>query len=358
MAKKRSKLKQLSDADQAIYDLMSEQARILVDRVASPIAKSAYIQNWASSPAGRAALSGATTTTTVRPTTTTTVPPTTTAPATTTQPATTAGGLQKATFDVAPADPLDQTRFQPALGTEVGRRVDSMGQPVAGSAGQISSGQPDPMQELRGTPRTSSGYTPLYYEDSADLINTFGYEKIAQIQNSLVKAGLLSSKYSLGRVDNATRKAWVELLEQANRIPAPNGNTSVDWNTALNIVTKSSPGGTAKLPPKVSNRADILKVARQVSRNVLGREDDAILNDIVQAFQRSQVREQSGQLRMKDGVRVDPMSLESLSETKFRQAAGPEADAYKFAQFAENLFGLAGSGEGIQQDVELEAVDG
>lgn len=352
MAKKRSKLKQLSDADQAIYDLMSEQARILVDRVASPIAKSAYIKNWASSPAGRAALSGATTTTTVRPTTTTTVPPTTTAPATT------AGGLPTPTFNVAPADPLDQTRFQPALGTEVGRRVDSMGQPVAGSAGRIF-GEPsaDPMVELRGT-RSRPSYTPLYYEDSADLINTFGYEKIAQIQNSLMKAGLLGSKYSLGRVDNATRKAWVELLEEANRIPAPGGNTSVDWNTALSIVTKSSPGGTAKLSPKVSNRADILKVARQVSRNVLGREDDAILNDIVQAFQRSQVREQSGQLRMKDGVRVDPMSLESLSETKFRQAAGPEADAYKFAQFAENLFGLAGSGEGIQQDVELEAVDG
>lgn len=357
MAKKRSKLKQLSDADQAIYDLMSEQARILVDRVSSPIAKSAYIQNWASSPAGRAALSGATTTTTVRPTTTTTVPPTTTAPATTTQPETTPKGLPTPTFNVAPGT-LDTTRFQPALGTEVGRRVDPMGQPVAGSAGQISFGQPDPMQELRGTPRTSSGYTPLYYEDSADLINTFGYEKIAQIQNSLVKAGLLGSKYALGRVDNATRNAWIGLLEQANRIPAPGGKTSVDWNTALNIATTSPPSGTGKLPPRISNPADILKVARQVSRNVLGREDDTILNDIVQAFQRSQVREQTGQLRMKDGMRVVTPGLEAFAERKIQQAAGPEADAYKFAQFADNLFGMAGSGEGVQRDVELEAVDG
>jgi hypothetical protein len=232
-----------------------------------------------------------------------------------------------------------------------------MGRPVAGSAGQIPV-PADPMQELRGTPRTSSGYTPRYYEDSADLINSFGYEKIAEIQNKLVKAGLLGNKYALGRVDNATRNAWIDLLEQANRIPEPGGKTSVDWNTALNIATTSPPGGTGKLPPKVSNPADILKVARQVSRNVLGREDDTILNDIVQAFQRSQVREQTGQLRMRDGMRVDAPGLEAFAERKIQQAAGPEADAYKFAQFAENLFGMAGSGEGVQRDVELEAVGG
>lgn len=338
MAKKRLKLKQLSDQDQVIYDSMPPSIQGVVNKLSDPKLKSSYIKDWAAS----------------QPAST----PTTIAKPPTSIPATDALGKLPSFDPNAAPGTLDTTRFQTALGTEVGRRVDPMGQPVAGSAGQISFGQPDPMQELRGTPRTSSGYTPLYYEDSADLINTFGYEKIAQIQNSLVKAGLLGSKYALGRVDNATRNAWVDLLGQANRIPAPSGNTSVDWNTALNIATKSPIRGTAKLPPKLSNPADILKVARQVSRNVLGREDDAILSDIVQAFQRSQVREQSGQLRMRDGVRVDPMTLEALSETKFRQAAGPEADAYKFAQFAESLFGVAGSGEGVQRDVELEAVDG
>lgn len=339
MAKKTSKPKQLSPSDQAIYDAMPVSTQNFVNGISNPANKSAYIQDWASSSAGKAALSG---------TTTTTVPAT--------APTTTSVGLEPFNPNIAAGTP-DQTRFQPALGTEVGRRVDPMGRPVAGSAGQIPV-PVDPMQELRGTPRTSSGYTPRYYEDSADLINSFGYEKIAEIQNKLVKAGLLGNKYALGRVDNATRNAWIGLLEQANRIPEPGGKTSVDWNTALNIATTSPPGGTGKLPPKVSNPADILKVARQVSRNVLGREDDTILNDIVQAFQRSQVREQTGQLRMQDGVRVDTPGLEAFAERKIQQAAGPEADAYKFAQFAENLFGMAGSGEGVQRDVELETVDG
>jgi hypothetical protein len=339
MAKKTSKPKQLSPSDQAIYDAMPVSTQNFVNGISNPAAKSAYIRDWASSPAGKAALSG---------TTPTTVPAT--------APTTTSVGLEPFNPNIAAGTP-DQTRFQPALGTEVGRFVDLMGRPVAGSAGQIPV-PADPMQELRGTPRTSSGYTPLYYEDSADLINSFGYEKIAEIQNKLVKAGLLGNKYALGRVDNATRNAWIDLLEQANRIPEPGGKTSVDWNTALNIATTSPPGGTGKLPPKVSNPADILKVARQVSRNVLGREDDTILNDIVQAFQRSQVREQTGQLRMRDGMRVDAPGLEAFAERKIQQAAGPEADAYKFAQFAENLFGMAGSGEGVQRDVELEAVGG
>ena len=339
MAKKTSKPKQLSPSDQAIYDAMPVGTQNFVNGISNPANKSAYIQDWASSPAGKAASTG---------TTPTTVPAT--------APTTTSVGLEPFNPNIAAGTP-DQTRFQPALGTEVGRRVDLMGRPVAGSAGQIPV-PADPMQELRGTPRTSSGYTPRYYEDSADLINSFGYEKIAEIQNKLVKAGLLGNKYALGRVDNATRNAWIDLLEQANRIPEPGGKTSVDWNTALNIATTNPPGGTGKLPPKVSNPADILKVARQVSRNVLGREDDTILNDIVQAFQRSQVREQTGQLRMRDGMRVDAPGLEAFAERKIQQAAGPEADAYKFAQFADNLFGMAGSGEGVQRDVELEAVGG
>ena len=336
MAKKTSKPKQLSPSDQAIYDAMPVSTQNLTNMIPDPATKSAYIQEWASSSAGKAALSG---------TTIESVPDVDTED--------TSGGLPQFGGDIAAGTP-DQTRFQPALGTEVGRFVDSMGRPVAGSAGRISAPADPERDRFTGGP----GYTPRYYEDSADLINSFGYEKIAEIQNKLVKAGLLGNKYALGRVDNATRNAWIDLLEQANRIPEPGGKTSVDWNTALNIATTSPPGGTGKLPPKVSNPADILKVARQVSRNVLGREDDTILNDIVQAFQRSQVREQTGQLRMKDGMRVDAPGLEAFAERKIQQAAGPEADAYKFAQFAENLFGMAGSGEGVQRDVELEAVGG
>jgi hypothetical protein len=109
MAKKTSKPKQLSPSDQAIYDAMPVSTQNFVNGISNPAAKSAYIQDWASSPAGKAALSG---------TTTTTVPAT--------APTTTSVGLEPFNPNIAAGTP-DQTRFQPALGTEVGRFVDSNG---------------------------------------------------------------------------------------------------------------------------------------------------------------------------------------------------------------------------------------
>lgn len=320
MAKKTSKKVQLSEADELIYNAMPPSEQALVKTITNPVAQSAYIQNWAASRTQST------------------------------------GGLPGFTPVISTTPAEEQTYFERALGTEVGRRIDPMGQPVAGTATRIGAAVPTIEQEVRG--QIPTGYTPRYYESDADLINTFGYEKIAEIQNRLVKAGYLGNKYALGRVDAQTRKAWVELLEDANRTPSPSGQTSVDWNTALNISVKDPARGSGKLPPKVSNPADILKVARQVSRNVLGREDQTILNEVVQAFQRLQVREQTGQLRMQDGMRIDTPGLEAFAEKKIQQAAGPEAEAYKFAQFADRLFGMAGSGEGIQRDVELEMTGG
>ena len=125
-------------------------------------------------------------------------------------------------------------------------------------------------------------------------------------------------------------------------------NSNLDWQTALKTAIANPIGGGAKLPPKVSNPADIANVVRQVSRSVLGRGvDPELMNEIVQAFQRNQVRSQTGQLATKDGARVEPPGLEALAEKKIRKAAGPEADAYRFAQFAERIFGAAGSGAGV-----------
>jgi hypothetical protein len=109
MAKKTSKPKQLSPSDQAIYDAMPVSTQNFVNGISNPAAKSAYIQDWASSPAGKAASTG---------TTPTTVPAT--------APTTTSVGLEPFNPNIAAGTP-DQTRFQPALGTEVGRFVDSMG---------------------------------------------------------------------------------------------------------------------------------------------------------------------------------------------------------------------------------------
>lgn len=292
MAKTR-KVNKLSPSDQLLYDSLPANLKAVVDAITDPAQKSATI---------KALVAQATATTTPTPAGT---------------PSAFSGGAAATTQD---------SFFERAIGVEAGREVSIKTQQVV--PGQVT--------RVGGV----GGFLPRYFERDADLLSRYSRDQVADIQAKMKKAGLLGDKYRIGIPDPATKKAWVELLSLAN-------NTNTDWTTALKTAG-AQPAGTGKLPPKVSNPADILNVARQVSRQVLGREDATILNEIVTAFQRQQVRSQTGQLPMRDGVRVEPMGLEALSEKKLRKAAGPEAEAYKFAQFAQRIFGEAGSGAGVE----------
>jgi len=293
MAKKRKE--NLTPNDQVLYDSLPPALKQIVDREKDPAQKSATIRALAAQASAQAAATATTATT-----------------------ATAFSGGTAGTQD---------SFVEPAIGVEAVRRV-SIGtqQVVPGTATRVGG---------------VGGFVPRYFERDKDLLSRYSRDQVADIQAKMQKAGLLGNKYRIGVPDDATKKAWEELLGLAN-------NTNVDWTTALRTAQAQPMGATAKLPPKVSNPADILNVARRVSREVLGREDAAILNDIVTAFQRQQVRSQTGQLKMQDGARVEQMSLESLAEKKLRKVAGPEAEAYKFAQFAARIFGEAGSGAGVQ----------
>lgn len=302
MAKTR-KVNKLSPSDQVLYDSLPANLKAVVDGITDPTQKSATIKALSAQAA----------------------PTTTPAPAGT--PTAFTGGTSATAQD---------SFFERAIGVEAGRDVSLRTQQVV----------PGTATRVGGV----GGFVPRYFERDVDLLARYTRDQVADIQAKMQKAGLLGSKYRIGIPDPATKKAWTELLSLAN-------NTNTDWTTALKTAS-AQPAGNGKLPPKVSNPADILNVARQVSRQVLGREDATILNEIVTAFQRQQVRSQMGQLPMRDGVRVDTPGLEAFAEKKIQQAAGPEAEAYKFAQFADRLFGMAGSGEGIQRDVELEMTGG
>jgi len=294
MAKKRKE--NLTPNDQVLYDSLPPALKQIVDREKDPAQKSATIRALAAQASAQAAATATTATTATA-------------------------------FSGGTAIGQQDTFFEPAIGVEAGRRI-SIGtqQVIPGTATRVGG---------------VGGFVPRYFERDKDLLSRYSRDQVADIQAKMQKAGLLGNKYRIGVPDDATKKAWEELLGLAN-------NTNVDWTTALRTAQAQPMGATAKLPPKVSNPADILNVARRVSREVLGREDAAILNDIVTAFQRQQVRSQTGQLKMQDGARVEQMSLESLAEKKLRKVAGPEAEAYKFAQFAARIFGEAGSGAGVQ----------
>lgn len=292
MAKTR-KVNKLSPSDQVLYDSLPANLKAVVDGITDPTQKSATIKALSAQAA----------------------PTTTPAPAGT--PSAFTGGTSAAS---------QESFFERAVGVEAGREVSLRTQQVV----------PGTATRVGGT----GGFVPRYFERDVDLLSRYSRDQVADIQAKMQKAGLLGSKYRIGIPDPATKKAWTELLSLAN-------NTNSDWTTALRTAS-AQPSGTGKLPPKVSNPADILNVARRVSREVLGREDANILNEIVTAFQRQQVRSQTGELPMRDGVRVEPMGLESLAEKKLRKAAGGEADAYKFAQFAQRIFGEAGSGAGVE----------
>lgn len=295
MAKTRKIVQKLDPDDQVRYDALPPELKAQVDKIKDSASKAVAIQALSAQSAqiaAQVAASGAT------------------------------------AFQGTTATSQQDTFFEQAIGVQAGRRVSvETQQVVPGTATRIGG---------------VTGFLPRYFERDADLISRFTRDQIADLQSKLKTAGLLGSKYRVGVADEATKRAWVDLLAEAN-------NSNVDYTTALKTaVAQPLGGGQAKLPPKVSNPGDILNVARQVSRQVLGREDDAILNEIVTAFQKSQVRAQTGQLPVRDGARVAPMELETLAETRLRKAAGAEADAYRFAQFAQRAFGAAGSGAGVE----------
>jgi hypothetical protein len=303
MAKTR-KPKSLSADDLQKYALLPPDLQTVVDLITDPLAKSKAIQKlYADSQ--------------------------TTAPTTTT----TGGTVFTPGAGVTPT-PSQTGRFEPALGLETGRFVDPVtGQVIAGTTQRVGAGTTSPMQELRGQP--SPGYLPRYFDRDADLITRFNRDQIADIQGKLRSAGLLGSKYRIGTIDDATKSAWVKLLGEANR-------SNVDWQTALRIGVATPVSGTgegAALPPKVSNPEDIAKIVQQVSSKILGRKaDEQFVNNMVSRFQQSEVRQQTG-LPVTGGRRVQPMSLETMTETQLQKRQGAEADAYKAAGFIEALLG-------------------
>jgi len=298
MAKAR-KLTNLSQDDQFMYDQLTPENKQAVDAQPNPVEKAKLIKIlFNAQPSGQPA----------------------------TQPSAATGALGLQPYQGSPTA-TTTGRFERAIGLETGRMVDPVtGQVIAGTTQKVVG----TAQNVRATVvdrLTPPSFTPRYFDRDADLIATFGRDQIADIQGKMKTAGLLGSKYRVGVVDEATKNAWVRLLGEAN-------NTNADWQTALAVGVNTPITGPAKLPPKVSNPADIAKVVQQVAGRVLGRDvEQRFIDGIVRQFQSSQVQSQTGALPMAGGRRVEPMDLQTMTEQRLQKAAGPEADAYRAAQY-------------------------
>ncbi len=252
----------------------------------------------------------------------TTVPPTGTTP-TTTAPVSTQTGIQLPGFQGGATAP-DTDYFQPALGVTGGRQVSKItGVPVpdtyTGFKLSVSG------EERRfGVPTT-----PKYFDGDEDLINTFTREEIATVQQQMKAAGILG-KYRLGVVDDATLAAFKTVLGQANR-------TASDWTVGLKALQSGATGGPG-LTYRVSNPDDLNKIIEQSAKYVLGRSiDPAMSQRIAKAYQQLQIEEQ--RTSKMGGIQTQAPQADVFATKQIQQKSGAEADAYKFAQYAQAILG-------------------
>ena len=254
----------------------------------------------------------------------TTVPPTGTTPTTTVPAAGTQTIIQLPSYQGGTTAP-DTDYFQPALGVTGGRQVSKItGTPVAGTYTGFK--PPVGGEERRfGVPQP----TPKYFDGDEDLINTFSREEVATVQQQMKAAGILG-KYRLGVVDDATLNAFKIVLGQSNR-------TASDWTVGLKALLSGATGGPG-LTYRVSNPDDLNKVIEQSAKYVLGRSiDPAMSQRIAKAYQQLQIEEQRG--NKMGGVQTQAPQADVFATKQIQKKFGAEADAYKFAQYAQIILG-------------------
>ena len=215
--------------------------------------------------------------------------------------------------------------FEKALGVEGGRTVSkTTNAPVEGTYTGFRAGTITPYGTLQRTPK--------YFERDVDLIAKLGREQIAIVQAQMKRAGVISSNYRAGIADDVTKAGFKTLLEQAN-------NSGADWRSTLAVLEATPAGGTGKLPPKVSNPDDLKRIIQQSAQYVLGRDlDDVAADQLVRTYQQMQVKQQTTGFTS-NGMRTDLPDAQTFAQKRIEKQAGPEAQAYKFAKFADSIFG-------------------
>jgi hypothetical protein len=228
---------------------------------------------------------------------------------------------------------LSTSTAQPAIGVPGQRRVQVIQEPGGKLTTKVLSKSYTGFQPKQ-QPSTPYGAMPSnvrYFAGDEYEIATFKPEEIATIQQQMLKAGLLSKKYRIGIADAETVSAFEKVLGQAN-------TNGTNWTTALGTLMATPKQGSG-LTYRVSNPDDIRAVVQQTASSILGRSaEPAVVDRLVKSYQELQIQEQQG-MTTPTGARTGAPQLDVFAEKELRKTAGPEADAFRFAQFAKTVLG-------------------
>lgn len=219
----------------------------------------------------------------------------------------------------------NESMTQSAIGN-IGTRLISKetGNPVSGSyKGYTVQQQVEVPGFVRGGYRAVE---PKYFDGDEKLITTLSREDLATLQTKMSKVGLLGKKYRIGVIDSTTINAFSDLLAEANVM-------GVDFKTAISTLEANPQLGQGTgLKARVDNPDDLKRIIKRASQAVLGYSvpEDRVMN-LVRAYQQEQIKAQTG------GTNVNMPTAEAFTEARLEEEMPADAQAYKFAQFAQQF---------------------
>lgn len=202
---------------------------------------------------------------------------------------------------------------QPRYGTTSGAGAATGTQMVPGVAGQA--------------------FEPKYFSGDEDQIYGYSSEQIANLQKAMNAVGLLGGKYSPGVVDNSTRAAYANLLEQAN-------GYGEDADAAImRLASVGGRGGTGGLTQyRVSNETDIKNVISRVAKQTIGRNlGEGDLNRMAQMYR--ELEKEAG-LAAGSSTQQEVMaapSPEAFAQSQLETMLPEETNARQFGSYLDAI---------------------
>lgn len=249
-------------------------------------------------------------------------------------------------------DPLDKTTAESRYVTVGGRVVKRA--PIGVEPGYTAryTGQrlskTDELDSMQGYDWATQGVGARYDATDLDLFASLSPESVAQIQGSLMRAGLID-EVPKGIWDPGTAGAMQKILAFANQ-------RGLLWQDALDLWAEAgatmTSGSGARGPvftPQLSNPDDLRKVFKQAAFNTLGGNflDDAAYERMVAGYQDAELRAQRAQFDAAvggGGETVDAPSAQTFGEDTIRDENEATANAYGIVQYGKVFESLLGGG--------------
>lgn len=173
-----------------------------------------------------------------------------------------------------------------------------------------------------GTPKTM--YGP---DDVQGILRSYPYAIRRQIANAMKKVGVYGGSSPSGNIDQLEDfNAFARVLYTANQ-------EGVSWDAALDLIAKR----INELPQKVkvyksTSIADLKRAIQAQASTLMGRQfTEQEVMPLAQRIQRQEIK--VARRADQPGAREEAPATSTLIERDVARAAGPEADAYRAAQF-------------------------